>query len=483
MGLVELHVSLNGSTNLSSEIYRQLRQSIFDGRLHAGEQLPPTRDLARRLSVARNTVAVAYEHLWSEGLVTSRVGAGTFVSNAVAAAHYPSRANGLGTSLRPRSSWTSVRIPGPFLRKPRHRFNFAVGLPDATLFPHKTWRRLMVEQLRAQPALGDYGPPAGDPGLREAIARQVGISRAVQTTPENVLITTGTQQALDLIGRVLLEPGDDVAVEDPGYAPAGMVFEALGCRVSGVPVDREGIVVRAIPSATKLIYVTPSHQCPLGVAMSLSRRLALLAWANEHDAAIVEDDYDSEFRYGGRPIEPLYTLDASRRVIYVGSFSKTLSPSLRLGFVVTPPSLRKALHKAKFVSDGHTALHTQAALASFIDQGEYARHLRRLRAIYEERHDLMARVLVRDFGELVDVLPSAAGLHIAARTPTASIEQVNEIAGQSRAMGVAFQGLAWWAYQQPAQAGVLLGYGAAQTSTIEEGLRRLRVCFRQVLGT
>ncbi len=479
---MELHVSLNGCTNLSSEIYRQLRQSILNGRLQAGDRLPPTRDLARRLSVARNTVAVAYEQLWSEGLVTSRVGAGTFVSSAVAAAQYPARSDWLASSLRPLSMWDSISVPEPFLANPRHRFSFVTGVPDAMLFPHTAWRRLMGAQLRAQPAIGHYGAPAGHGGLREAIARHVGISRAVQALPDDVVITTGTQQALDIIARVLLEPGDHVAVEDPGYPPARLVFESLGCRVYGIAVDGEGIVVQAIPSETRLIYVTPSHQYPLGMAMSLQRRLALLAWTSRHDAAVIEDDYDSEFRYGGRPIEPLHTLDASRRVIYVGSFSKTLSPGLRLGFIVTPPALRNAMHKAKFVSDGHTALHTQAALASFIDQGEYARHLRRLRAIYEEGHDLMTELLVRDFADLLDVLPSAAGLHIAARTPSASIEQIAQVAKQSRAMGVGFYQLAGVAYQQPPQAGIVLGYGAAPTSHIEEGLRRLRLCFQQVLG-
>ena len=479
---MELHVSLNERTNLSGEIYRQLRQSILDGRLQAGDRLPPTRDLAHRLSVARNTVAVAYEQLWSEGLVTSRVGAGTFVSSAVAGAQHPARSDGSGSSLRPLSMWGSVSVPDPFLDKPRHRFSFVTGLPDATLFPHKAWRRLMGEQLRDQPAFGNYGAPAGHTGLREAIAHHVGTSRAVQAESDNVVITTGTQQALDIIARVLLEPGDHVAVEDPGYPPARMVFESSGCRVHGIAVDREGIVVEALPSETRLIYVTPSHQCPLGMAMSLPRRLALLAWASRHGAAIVEDDYDSEFRYGGRPIEPLYTLDANGRVIYVGSFSKTLSPSLRLGFIVTPPSLRDAMQKAKFVSDGHTALHTQAALASFINQGAYARHLRRLRAIYEERHDLITRLLVRDFADLVDVLPSAAGLHIAARTPSVSLEQLRQLDKQARATGVAFHHLSGFAYQQPPQAGILLGYGAVPTSNIEEGLRRLRLCFQQVLG-
>ena len=212
------------------------------------------------------------------------------------------------------------------------RFDFRTGIPDATLFPYQSWRRLLVRQLRpAAVGLGAYGDPAGHPGLRQAIARHIGLARGVQAGAEEVVVTNGTQQAVDVVARVLLAPGDRVAVESPGYGPPRRLMASLGAEVLGVPVDDQGLVVEAIPPRTRLVYVTPSHQFPLGMAMSLPRRLALLAWAERHDAAVVEDDYDSEFRYGGRPIEPLQTLDGSGRVIYVGSFSKTLLPTCALG--------------------------------------------------------------------------------------------------------------------------------------------------------
>jgi len=477
---MDLHVSLEGRKDLSREIYRQLRHSILDGGLHAGDRLPPTRLLARGLGVARNTVALAYEQLWSEGLITSRVGSGTFVSPDMAAALRKSESDWSASSLKARNVWDNIRVEP--LVDDQLNFNFFAGTPDAALFPHKIWRRLVDHQLGAQPAHGHDGHPAGHAGLRQAIAHHVRIARGVHDAPDNVVITTGTQQALDIIARVLLEPGDHVAMEDPGYPRARLAFQSLGCRVHGVPVDREGLVVQALPPETRLVYVCPSHQFPLGMTMSLPRRLALLAWANERDAAIVEDDYDSEFRFKGRPIEPLQTLDAFGRVIYVGSFSKTLLPSLRLGFIVTPPSLRDAMHKAKYASDGHTPLHTQAALASFINQGEYARHVRRMRATYEERHDVMVNVLERDFAELVEVLPSAAGLHVCARTPCVSIEQLTDVLALARAAGISFHRLSAFADQQPARAGIVLGYGAAGVPKIEGGLPRLRACFAQVLG-
>lgn len=480
MDTLELHVSLDGRQDLSREIYRQLRHSILDGGLRAGDRLPPTRLLARGLGVARNTVAVAYERLWSEGLISSRVGAGTFVSGNVAVAFQHAQADASVSSLKARGVWDRVRVEP--LPDDHLTFNFYTGMPDTGLFPHKVWRRMIDDQLGAQPAHGHDGHPAGHTGLRQAIAHHVRISRGLKDAPDNVVITTGTQQALDIIARVLLEPGDRVAMEDPGYPRARLPFESLGCHVQGVPVDGEGLMVQALPPETRLVYVCPSHQYPLGMTMSLPRRLALLAWAEQHDAAIVEDDYDGEFRFRGRPIEPLQTLDVHGRVIYVGSFSKTLLPSLRLGFIVTPGSLREAMHKAKYASDGHTPLHTQAALASFINQGEYARHLRKMRSIYEERHDVVVDILHRDFGGLVDVLPSAAGLHVTARTPGVSIDEVAEVRSHARAAGIAFHQLAGVAYQQPPEAGMMLGFGAATVPNIEEGLRRLRACFVQVSG-
>jgi GntR family transcriptional regulator/MocR family aminotransferase len=336
---MELHVSLVGRKHLSREIYRQLRGAIIEGRLRPREALPPTRELAERLRVARNTVTVAYDRLAGEGFVTSRVGAGTFVSAHVTVARPPTRGKRESTAgkgaLQPRAMWAAFPLPGAFERTAE--FDFRVGLPDSVLFPYKAWRRLTARALRDE-AEGRilYGHPAGHAPLRAAIARHIAISRGVVTAADDVTVTNGTQQALDVIARAMIEPGDTVVVEDPGYPVPRRLFESLGARVVGVPVDREGLVVDALPRRARLVYVTPSHQYPLGVAMSLARRLALLAWADRHRVAIVEDDYDSEFRFSDRPIEPLYLLDAARRVIYVGTFSR---PSCRRcdSAVVTPP--------------------------------------------------------------------------------------------------------------------------------------------------
>jgi GntR family transcriptional regulator / MocR family aminotransferase len=327
LSAVELHVSLVGRDNLTTEIYRQLRDAILAGRLPAGERLPPTRELARQLSVSRGTVTLAYEQLADEGYVGTRVGAGTFVSDHIGGA--TGRARPAGGALRPQPVWASFQIPtwGPLAD-----FDFSSGIPDARLFPYARWRRLLGQELHAGATdIHAYSDPAGHQGLRQAIALHFGASRAVRATAEDILVTNGTQQAVDLIARVILGPGDVAAVEDPCYGPPRRLLASLGARVLGVPVDTEGLVVDAIPAHARLVYVSPSHQFPLGVTMSLPRRLALLAWAARHGAAIIEDDYDSEFRYSDRPIEPLQTLDADGHVIYVGSFSKTMLPALRLG--------------------------------------------------------------------------------------------------------------------------------------------------------
>jgi GntR family transcriptional regulator/MocR family aminotransferase len=337
----------------------------------------------------------------------------------------------------------------------------------------------MNQALRAQdPAAVLYGHPAGHPELRDAIARHVGISRGAVASADDVTVTNGTQQALDILARVLLGPGDRVAVEDPGYPPPRRLFESLGVRVVAVPVDGEGIVVGKIPRNVRALYVTPSHQYPLGVAMTLARRQALLAWAERNGAAIVEDDYDSEFRFGGRPLDPLCTLDTSGRVIYVGSFSKTLLPSLRLGFIIAPPSLQSAVHKAKFVSDWHSPTLTQIALARFIDDGGFVRHIRRVDVIYQERHAIVTNTLARDFADCLELVPSSTGLHVAALARRASVEQIATIARRAIEAGVAIQMLSWFAVKPIERAGIVLGYGGVATDQIEEGLRRLQQCFR-----
>jgi GntR family transcriptional regulator/MocR family aminotransferase len=336
----------------------------------------------------------------------------------------------------------------------------------------------VARALRSSEATeGLYEHPAGHRDLRRAIARQIGISRGVETSADDIVVTNGTQQALDVLARVLLAPGDTIAVEDPGYGPPRQLFKALGIRVVGIPVDREGLAVDALPRGVRAVYVTPSHQYPLSVTMTLPRRQALLAWAERNNAAIIEDDYDSEFRFGGRPLEPLQTLDAKGRVVYVGSFSKTMLPTLRLGFLVTPPSLGSALHKAKFVGDWHSSTLAQAALARFIDEGAFARHVRRVSAIYRERHQILADAITRDFAEHLELIPSTTGLHLTALARRLSVAQIVAIARRAADRGVAVRTLSSLAVSGPPRAGIMLGYGAIPTADIEEGLRLLRACF------
>jgi GntR family transcriptional regulator / MocR family aminotransferase len=325
--------------------------------------------------------------------------------------------------------------------------------------------------------MGVYAHSAGHRLLREAIARHIAISRGVRASHDDVTITNGAQQAIDIIARVLLEPRDEIAMEDPGYTAPRLLFKSLGARVRGVPVDEQGIVVDALPRSARLVYVTPSHQYPLGVTMSLPRRRALLDWAARNNAAIVEDDYDSEFRFEERPIEPVQTLDTTGRVIYVGSFSKTLLPTLRLGFIVTPSSCTPAVHSAKYVTDWHTSLLAQAVLARFMNDGSFARHIRKVNRVYRERHEMVKYAITQDFADHLEVIPSVAGLHMAAVARFASSEEIDRILHRAAERSVAVQSLSRFAVDATPRSGLVVGYGAIATRDIQEGLRRLRECF------
>jgi len=472
---VDPHLVLSGRRDLPGEIYRELRAAILDGRIAGGERLPATRELAVRLNVSRTTVALAYDRLISEGYATGRVGSGTYVEANIASRD--GRPTQPRRALRPRHAWDSVPLPAVF-RVDHPEYDFRGGIPDARLFPHDQWRRLIARQFRsAAVGHGLYGEPAGHLGLREAIARHVGVSRGVRAVAEDIVVTNGTQQAVDIVARVLLEPRDRVAVEDPGYSPIRLLFEAIGARVTAVPVDDEGLVVDALPTETRLVYVSPSHQFPLGMSMSLPRRRALTAWAADHDAAVIEDDFDGEFRYGAKPIEALQTLDKSGRVIYVGSFSKTMLPTMRLGFVIVPESLRIATQAAKFLTDWHTSLALQAALATFIDDGLFARHVRRMRTVYQGRHEKIIEVLGRTFEDELAIIPSSVGLHVSALARTASVDQIATLVRVASGAGVECFPLSLFSAGNNPRAGLLLGYGAIDTDQIEPGLNRLKSCF------
>ena len=473
---MELHVSLEGRKNLSREIYRQVRGAIVDGRLRPGDALPPTREMARRLGVARMTVTIAYDRLAGEGFILSRVGSGTFVSEHVASARPTSREPRARGVLRPRPFWNSIRAINLFAQ--RVPFDFRTGVPDATLFPYDVWRKLLARELRAEPISANlYGHPAGHCELRDAIARHIGVSRGVRCSGDDVTITNGTQQALDVIARVLLAPGDRVAVEDPGYPPPRRIFESHGARIVGVRVDDEGLVADELPDNVRLVYLSPSHQFPLGVSMSLRRRVALLEWADRNNAAIVEDDYDSEFRFSGRPIEPLQVLDTSGRVIYVGTFSKTLLPAMRLGFVVAPQSIRDAIHAAKFITDWHSSMPLQAALARFINDGGFARHIRKMNAVYRVRHEKIASALTRDFADIFELLPSTVGLHLTAIARSVGPKEMEAGLERAASAGIALHELSQFSINREHRAGLVIGYGAIATARLDEGLGRLRACF------
>lgn len=477
---MDLQLSLDGRADLAGQIYRQIRAGILEGGLRQGQMLPPSRDLAQQIGVSRNTVTAAYDQLTAQGYVAGRVGAGTYVNSDLPVGKSSSAVERRAT-LTPRSVWADLPV-SEHATAPGAEFDFRAGVPDASLFPYQSWRRLMSEELRGNRVrIGVYGEPVGDPRLRKAISGYLAVTRSIEADPQDIVITNGTQQAADLLARVLIEAGDCVAVEDPGYQPPRMLFESLGAEVVGVPVDAEGMVIDAIPNRAKLVYVTPSHQYPLGVALSLPRRIALVEWAARRNAVIMEDDYDTAFADTGKALEPLHTLDRDGRVIYLGSFSKVMLPTLRLGFLVAPPSLREALRSAKFVTDWHTALPGQLALAGFIEEGGLARHVRKMARIYRVRRDVIRTVLGEELRPWLEPISSAGGMHLSVLMPEASVAQVRDVVTCARARGVAVWPLSDLSLSNP-KSGLILGYGLIAAERIHEGLARLRLCLSDVLG-
>lgn len=470
---MDLHVTLTGRADLAAQLYQQLRSAILDGRLQPRERVPSTRELASELGISRGTATAVYDRLLAEGFLETRRGAGTFVGSATRTVRRAGTPRPGGRPIRnaaqPASVWHPVEPPvGPPVELPSPAaYDLTVGVPDPGLFPLEKWRRLVAEELRAgrlgRAAGATYDRP-GHPGLQEQIARYLGRSRSVVARAEDVVVTSGAQQALDLVARVVLEPGSVVAVEDPGYGAAGRLFETHRARVAPTSVDGQGLVVDALPAEARLVYVTPSHQFPLGVTMSLTRRVALLEWAVRHDAVIVEDDYDSEFRFADRPLEPLASLDREGRVVYVGTFSKTLLPGLRVGYAIAPRSLRPALREAKQVTDWSGDVITQAALAAFLAEGHLAAHVRRATRVYGERRRVLLDTLARDLGDVLEVLPSVAGLHVATVFRDAGADDVR--ATQAiRAAGVAVEPLST-RYRGRPRPGLVFGVGLVTAAEI-----------------
>jgi GntR family transcriptional regulator / MocR family aminotransferase len=473
---VDLHLNVVGKVDLADQIHRELCRAIHEGRLPKGEPLPPTRQLAQQLSVSRNTVTEAYERLMSEGLVVARVGAGTFVAHDATGGHGAAgdaRAGAPPACIEPRSHWRDAGIPASWLAPSGLAYDFRIGAPDVTRFPFTQWRRLLAQETREFSA-GSVFPihPQGEPALRSAIARHVAMARGVRCEAADVLVTNGAQHAFELLGRVLVEPGTVVAVEEPCYPLARACFASFGAHMVGVPVDEEGLVVDRLPDDARLVYVTPSHQFPLGMPMSMARRRALLGWAEARRAVIVEDDYDSEFRFEDRPLESLQNLDRSGVVAYVGTFSKTMFAPLRRGFVVAPPLLRDAMVNALWVGSWQTPALGQAALARFIGDGLLARHVRKMRRIYDRRRRLILDILRRDFDHWLAPVHAAVGIHLSARLKQPL--DLETLLADARAQGVVVYPLTRFCSAPTELQGLVLGFGMLDEQGIVHGLARLK---------
>ncbi|WP_397448775.1 PLP-dependent aminotransferase family protein [Pseudomonas sp. NA-150] len=476
---MELHVVINGRKDLASQLYQQLRDAIESGRLAPGTQLPPSRLLAEQLGISRKTISDTYAVLTYENFLVGKIGSGTFVNARIPISRRKQSHTDFA-SAELIDYWHNLKSP---LRHPTlegmARYDFIGGATVKNQFPDEEWRRCTQHALRQiSNSRGYYSQPEGLPALREAIARHISFARGVVCVDDDVVVCNGAQQALDVIARVLIRQGDTVAMEDPGYSPARLLFSAQGANVVGVPLDDEGIRVDLIPDGTRLIYVTPSHQFPMGMPMSNARRVALLNRAQQLGAIIIEDDYDSEFRYEGRPTDSLQSMDDRGNVAYVGTFSKTLLPELRLGYAVLPPAILEAVIIAKQLTDCHTSTLPQWALAKFIADGYLQKHIRRCLGIYAGRRERILARLNSDLAPWFDVVPSTAGFHMAVlcKVPV-NIALLIEL-GKKVELGL--YSLAPFFHDAESKPGLLLGFGAIETLDIDPALDRLKSLLNQL---
>jgi GntR family transcriptional regulator/MocR family aminotransferase len=474
------------SAPLYRQIYEAVRRSILIGELTRGAKVPGSRMLAKELGVSRMTVVNAYDQLFAEGYLEGKTGAGTYVASTLPEAMLrvdvlssPQRkaiAKPGDHTLSRRGKWlASTSITKLRVQPDGNNYAFQNGVPALDEFPFKVWSQLASRRWRNPPReLLGYGDPAGYRPLRETIAAHLRSTRAVQCDADQVIIVAGSQQAVDLTARILLDPDDVVWVEDPCYPGARNALLAAGAKVVSIPVDDEGFdLATALQRSGKarLVYVTPSHQFPLGVTMSLSRRLMLLEWARRSGALIIEDDYNSEFRYAGRPLASLQGLDDDGRVIYVGTFSKTIFPSLRLGCIVVPKGLIEAFTAARALVDRHSPSLDQAILADFIDEGHFTRHIRKMRSLYAERQHVLVEAAQKYLPGLLEVAPAAAGMHLVGWLPS----KISDRAASEKAAscGVEAAPLSAYSANLLQRGGLVLGYAAVNARQIKTGVRRL----------
>jgi GntR family transcriptional regulator/MocR family aminotransferase len=394
--------------NLAVQLARRLRDAIERGILRSGTRLLGSRQLADRLGLGRNTVTLAFEQLVAEGYLEARSGSGTFVAAV--------------NATRPTRKVDAVRRPARMPKTASLPVHFAAatgagplrpGMPDLSKFPTAAWKRCARRALVVYDQELGYSAAAGLRSLQDAVATHVRQFRGVSAQREQIIVVEGAQAALHLAGLVLCSPADRVVIEDPCYALARAAFELYGLKMHAVPVDSRGIDPGRLPRKARLAFVTPTHQFPLGGTLPVARRLELLSWAKSADAYILEDDYDSEFTTKTRPLPALQSLDGDERVVYIGSFSKTLAPAVRLGYLIVPLHLASAFRMARASSSLGVSIHLQATLADFIDRGHFARHIRRLNATYERRREILVATLGQRLRRPFRLGPAQTGLHVA----------------------------------------------------------------------
>jgi GntR family transcriptional regulator / MocR family aminotransferase len=473
---VTLTIALEPDSTLPAhrQIYEAWQRGILNGRFASGDRLPSTRELAATLSVSRGTVTQAYDQLLSEGYLQAARGSGTFVCREL-----PERALHAdeGARRRPKAA-RNVKLSrygsGLLEDYPRYavqpgHISFAQWGPDREGFPWALWRRIVARQSRrVSPELFDYSEDVqGHPPLREEIAAYVTRSRAVHCSPDQVIVVNGSQQGLDLCGRLLFELDDIVAVENPGYPGALHTFTAYGAALQPVTVDGEGIVSRDLDDRARTVYVTPSHQYPTGVSMSLNRRLELIAWARKQGAVIIEDDYDSEYRYSGSPLPALQGLAEEVPVIYCGTFSKVMFPGLRIGYLIVPDSLVAAFTRAKRLADNYTPVLPQIALRDFIAGGHLERHIRRMRRLYGDRREALLTALRKHFGASAAVEGDDAGMHAFVHIADKGLQE------RARRNKVQLRPAQPCYLEGDASQRYLFGFSSLTERDIREGIRRL----------
>lgn len=476
----------NKAQPLYRQIYEAIRAGILSGEFSSKMRLPSTREMAGNLGVSRITVTNAYEQLFAEGYLEGKTGVGTFVASRLpddllqtAKAKNPAESKEIKKSAPLNLSAYGEKLNSQKTQSLRtiHKFQpFQNGLTAVDEFPFEIWSRIAAKFHKNPPRnLLGYGDARGFAPLRQAIAAHLKSSRGVSCTAQQIVITSGAQQALDLTARIFLSESDSVLIENPCYMEAKNIFSATGAKMIFVDVDEEGFYPKKIPKAVenaKLVYVTPSHQYPLGVTMSLARRLALLDWAQTANAWIIEDDYNSEFRYAGRPLASLQGLDKTGRVIYIGTFSKTIFPALRIGCAVLPEELVEVYTAARSLADVHSPAIEQAILAEFIAEGHFARHLRRMRQLYEQRQKILVSECEKQLSGLLKVKKADAGMHLIGWLP----EGVDDRSVSQKALeqGLKLAAVSSFSDKKLERGGLVLGYTAFDESQIKQGVKLMK---------